>query len=105
MLPGPVSTALLTSRSTPPHSATRVHRAEQCGPVVEVGHQWEGAPAGPPHQIGRRLEAAGQHPAPAGVGVVPPLALPQGATGDGHVPSAIRPGPRRWPCRCRGWRR
>ncbi len=87
MLPGPVSTALLTSRSMPSHWATTVETAPTQGVViVQIGGHLDDVGPGPADQVGRLFEAARESPPAAGVGVVSAFARPSGAAGDGDVP-------------------
>ncbi len=56
---------------------------------MQVGDQLEAAHARGPHQCPGLLEAAGQWPSLSGVGVVPSVAGPDGAPGDGDVPPSF----------------
>ena len=94
MLPGPVSTALLTSRSTPPQASTTRATALEGGPVEEVGGQLQGRPpaARTSAAVSSRLPGRGR-PAPVSEWSRPSPV--DGPAADGDVPSALGQGHRR----------
>ncbi len=106
MLPGAVSTALLTSRSTPPHSAST---------TVDRGHAGRHGRAGRPPARGTAVRRPGRlrrspPGCPAAGGPPPcrsrPDPRPGAPSGRSRPrPTRRRPGPVRWPGRCRGCRR
>ena len=86
--PGAVSTALLTRRSTPPHSAATGRRRPR-----RASWSWRSATSsrhrGPAARTSSPVSSRlpGQRPPPSGVRVVTALAPADRATGDRHVPA------------------